>query len=223
MSVVSAIRDMIAKGFTVEQALLAAEVMEASLSGPKSNAQRQAEWRERQKAKRNENNESNENNENVTFVTASREIENAPTHAEPEPNITTYPTTSEANASSVKPPKAAKSAKPRSDRPGCISALTETVRSDLAEAIVEHREKIRKPMTVMAARLLARSLGAAPDPNAAAEMMIERGWQGYRPDWGRNDRAPPHRQAKRNTALDDLNDRAEGFFANVQHFPRIAG
>ena len=103
MGVVSAIRDMLAKGIPVEQALLAAEVMEASLSGPKSNAQRQAEWRAREKAKRNENNESNENNENVTFVTASREIENAPTHAEPEPNITTYPTTSEAKASSVEP------------------------------------------------------------------------------------------------------------------------
>lgn len=104
MSVVSAIRDMLAKGMPIEQALLAAEVMEASLSGPKSNAQRQAEWRERQKCKRNESNDRNENNENVTPVTVATYTEDAHVLAEPEPNITTTPPTSEAEASSVGAP-----------------------------------------------------------------------------------------------------------------------
>lgn len=35
--------------------------------------------------------------------------------------------------------------------------------------------------------------------------------------------APPHRQARRNTALDELNDIADRMFGNVQQFPRIAG
>lgn len=103
MSITAAIRDMLAKGFTIDQALIAAEVMEASIGGPKSNAQRQAEWRARQKAKRNESNESNENNEDVTVVTVEPEANARLTCAEPEPNKTTYPTTSEANASSVEP------------------------------------------------------------------------------------------------------------------------
>lgn len=36
-------------------------------------------------------------------------------------------------------------------------------------------------------------------------------------------RSPPPRQARRNTALDDLNDLTDRMFGNVQHFPRIAG
>lgn len=35
--------------------------------------------------------------------------------------------------------------------------------------------------------------------------------------------SPPFRQARRNTALDDLNDLSDRMFGNVQHSPRIAG
>ncbi len=100
-AVAQAIRGMMAAGFTLEQALLAIEKMdEAKRGSAKSNAERQAEFRARQKAARNA---VTSNESNVTSVTTSRDTQNAPTHAEPEPNITTYPTTSEANASSVEP------------------------------------------------------------------------------------------------------------------------
>lgn len=101
-----AIRGMMAAGFTLEQALVAIEKMdEAKRSTAKSNAERQAEFRARQKAARNA---VTSNESNVTPVTgvadgASRECNNPPPCAEPEPNKTTYPTTSEAKASSVEP------------------------------------------------------------------------------------------------------------------------
>ena len=100
-AVAQAIRGMMAAGFTLEQALLAIEKMdEAKRGSAKSNAERQAEFRARQKAARNA---VTSNESNVTSVTPSRDIQNAPTHAEPEPNKTSSPTTSEAIASSVEP------------------------------------------------------------------------------------------------------------------------
>ena len=57
-----------------------------------------------------------------------------------------------------------------------------------ASAVVDHRAKLRKPLTAYAARLLAGRLAKARDgPNAAADRMIERGWIGYRPEWDEND------------------------------------
>jgi hypothetical protein len=52
-----------------------------------------------------------------------------------------------------------------------------------AEAVVEHRQRLRKPLTPHAARLLAAKLARAPDPNAAADTMIANGWQGFEPEW----------------------------------------
>lgn len=158
--------------------------------------------------------------ETLPSVTASRDIQNPPTHAEPEPNKTTYPTTSEAKASSVEPPIVAK---PKSDRAGCIEALSAVLSPSRAIAVVEHRAKLRKPLTPHAAALLAKSLSQARDPDAAADEMIERGWQGWRSDWGRDSRAPPPRQAKRNSLLDGLDEIERRFAPNVQQFPRIAG
>ena len=219
MSVVSAIRDMLAKGMPVEQALLAAEIMEASLSGPKSNAQRQAEWRERQKAKRNENNESNENNENVTAVTASRENKTTPTHAEPEPNKTTSsPVQKDILTDIPKVPVA----KPKSADAMCVAELGKVLDPEHARAVVEHRNRLRKPMTARGAALLANSLSQAPDPNAAADEMIERGWQGWKADWGRS-HGPPGR-VRENSLLNGIEEFEQRFgTSNVQQFPRIAG
>lgn len=96
---------MMAAGLTREQmaALIKLELekeqakKEARRAG---NAERQRRFKER---KSNALPALADVTEALPSVTASREIENAPTHAEPEPNKTTYPTTSEANASSVEP------------------------------------------------------------------------------------------------------------------------
>ena len=49
--------------------------------------------------------------------------------------------------------------------------------------VLKHRQRLRKPLTDYAAKLLAKKLALCPDPNAAADMMIEKGWQSIEPSW----------------------------------------
>jgi hypothetical protein len=64
--------------------------------------------------------------------------------------------------------------------------LETVVSAETADAILRHRQAKRAPLTVRAAELLAGKLAACPDPTAAAELMIERGWQSVNVDWVRN-------------------------------------
>lgn len=52
-----------------------------------------------------------------------------------------------------------------------------------AEAVIEHRRKKRAPLTVRAAKMLAKKLAEWPDPNAAADAMLVAGWTGFEPEW----------------------------------------
>jgi uncharacterized protein YdaU (DUF1376 family) len=52
-----------------------------------------------------------------------------------------------------------------------------------ADGVVEHRQRLKKALTVRAARLLAAKFARCPDPNAAADAMISNGWQGFEPEW----------------------------------------
>ncbi len=61
--------------------------------------------------------------------------------------------------------------------------LQKVLDEERAKAVVEHRAKIKKPLTVHAAKLLAKRLGETPDPNLSADTMIERGWLGFKPEW----------------------------------------
>lgn len=64
-----------------------------------------------------------------------------------------------------------------------------------ALAIIEHRAvTIKKKLTPFAAKLLARRFSEWGDANAAAEMMIERCWQGFDPAWARNAARPAHQR-----------------------------
>lgn len=65
-----------------------------------------------------------------------------------------------------------------------VSALMAALDEEHAEAVVAHRRTtIKKPLTEFAAKLLAKKFAACADPNAAAEMMIEKCWQGFEPAW----------------------------------------
>lgn len=64
--------------------------------------------------------------------------------------------------------------------------LETVVSSEHADEVLKHRQRLRKPMTSFAAKLLANKLAKCPDPNAAAEMMIEKGWQSIEPGWVAN-------------------------------------
>lgn len=66
--------------------------------------------------------------------------------------------------------------------------------TERARAVVEHRQRIKRPMTVRAAQLLAKEFAKAPDPNVAADAMIANGWQGFEVAWLENrGRGPPLR------------------------------
>jgi hypothetical protein len=77
-------------------------------------------------------------------------------------------------------------------KPPCPRTILGSVVDDeRARAIVEHRTKLRKPLTAYAASKLAAKLAKCPDPNHAADEMIAHGWQGVRPEWLVNGKDPP--------------------------------
>jgi hypothetical protein len=67
--------------------------------------------------------------------------------------------------------------------------LLECLSAESADAVLAHRKAMRRPLTGRAAQLLAKGFTSTSDPNAAADLMIERGWQGFKPEWYDNERA----------------------------------
>lgn len=59
------------------------------------------------------------------------------------------------------------------------SELEKVLSPDLADAVIEHRQRLRKPLTARAAKLLAGKLRSDAD----AEAMIANGWTGFEPEW----------------------------------------
>lgn len=64
-----------------------------------------------------------------------------------------------------------------------LAALMTVLDEEHARAVVDHRKSKKCALTVFAARLLAKQFSLCPDPNAAAEEMILRGWQGFKAEW----------------------------------------
>jgi len=93
------------------------------------------------------------------------------------------------------------------------AALIPILGEDLAAAVVEHRQRIRKPLTVRAAEMLARRFEAYHDPPAGAEMMLARGWQGFEAKWMENDRrkgnTPNDRSDRKTEMARRLDDRSK--------------
>lgn len=87
---------------------------------------------------------------------------------------------------------------------------------DRAADILDHRRKLRKPLSIRASELLAKKFAEAPEtcglsPEDAADQMIVRGWQGFEPDWINNSsqngspRDPPRKgRYKRGRATDAI-------------------
>lgn len=63
------------------------------------------------------------------------------------------------------------------------AALEAVLDPSRSAAVLEHRQRLRKPLTAHAAKLLAGKFAQCPDPNAAADKMIGNGWQGFEPEW----------------------------------------
>ncbi|MGL4812398.1 MAG: hypothetical protein ACRCXM_11530, partial [Beijerinckiaceae bacterium] len=72
-------------------------------------------------------------------------------------------------------------------KPTPRTILLSVLTPNIADAVLEHRQKLRKPLTVLAAEGLVKGFQSTGDPNGAARMMVERGWQGFKLEWWEND------------------------------------
>jgi len=203
---------MLAAGLTVEQALIAVEAMEQAKDGGQSSAaRRQAAYRARQKAKAV--------TRDVTSITNVTTVTDASPLNDVEPNLVTV------EVSLNPPPPYSPPAPKKSERQDVLSAFDGMLTPDRAEAVVAHRSKLRKPLTVHAARLLAKQFAKAGDPNEAADTMIARGWQGYEPAWanGQRQNGPPGGSRKGTGFLDGLAELERIFPDERPSYPRLAG
>lgn len=175
MSLVAAIRQMIINGLSFEQALTAAEAIEAQMEVKTARQKRNARYYEarKQRLKTSELRRP----EVRRFKTPSVLIKT------PLARVEDNPTTTELSG------KGKNNTPPRLNGETPREALLECLSTDSADAVLAHRRALRRPLTVRAAQLLAKGFTATGDPNAAADMMIERGWQGFKPEWYDNERA----------------------------------
>lgn len=105
-----------------------------------------------------------------------------PQHHAPVPEPEPYISSETSSLRSAGAPDAAEKAKP--ERQLVMEELTAVVSQERAQAIVDHRKRIKAPLGAHAAKLLAKSLAKSQNPNSAADLMIERGWRGFDPSWG---------------------------------------
>lgn len=72
-----------------------------------------------------------------------------------------------------------------------LDELLTVLDEEHARAVIEHRKvTIKKPLTAHGAKLLARRLKEWGDANDAADIMIEKCWQGFDASWVRDRRRP---------------------------------
>lgn len=77
---------------------------------------------------------------------------------------------------------------PKAEKPSPRQILETVLTAEMAEAVIDHRRRKRADLGAVAAEGLAKAFDATGDPNAAARTMIERGWQGFKPEWFHKDR-----------------------------------
>lgn len=63
------------------------------------------------------------------------------------------------------------------------SILEAVLSPEIADGVIQHRMAMRKKLTPLAAKRLASKFAKWADPDEAAATMVERGWQGFEPEW----------------------------------------
>lgn len=166
----SVIDAMIASGCTAEQ--LGAAVKAAAAEAEVALAAKRAKAAEKKRRQRHPvlgTNGDIEGQAGTAGDNPSPKKETSPT----PPKEKTTPSQSEPNGSSKTPRQALE----------CV------LDAKHAADVLDHRQRIRKPLTLRAAELLAGQLAQWHDPNEAADAMILNGWQGFKPEYLHNQRA----------------------------------
>lgn len=187
--IAAAVRELLAAGVTGDALVLAIERMEDVASAPRElspGAVRTRRWRERHRASPNVTvtDVTSQASQGVTGDASSREHTRAGLETK----------TNNKNKEKQRTQDA---------RSACVSVLESVLDPDHARAVVEHRGRMGKgkDLTPYSARLLADRLRTCPDPNAAADEMIARGWLSIKAGWLREDRpstGPPGRPSNGN-------------------------
>jgi hypothetical protein len=179
MSVAAAIERMIAEGFTLKEAIKAAKIVEEELeAGPLLTA-RQARNRRYYQTRKRLNSDAlrrpQDASENVLKASETVLIKTPLARVEDNnPNL-------ELTGKKKNIRQERLNQTPRDTLLECLSP-------ENADGVLASRKAMRRPLTGRAAQLLAKGFLATADPNAAAEMMIARGWQGFKPEWFDNER-----------------------------------
>lgn len=183
------IEDMIAEGASPEMILVAVRAVERQ--------------EENALERRREADKARQARHRLSRDTTLRHVSHAPsrTHARVEEEPLTQ---------KIEPQESKKVSAPA--KPSPRERLESVLDADHAEAVIEHRQRLRKPLTERAAKMLATDLAKFPDPNAAADRMIGKGWLTIEADWpSAQQRAGP--MAKPNPGLSTVDALMEKFDA----------
>lgn len=112
---------------------------------------------------------------------------------------------------------------PKKDDPK--TTLLEVLSPEIADGVIEHRRAMKRPLTALAAKGLAKGFAATGQPDAAATMMVERGWQGFKVEWFENARAGPQSGGRANGMHEAMKNfvRKHGDFENDDEKRRAQG
>jgi hypothetical protein len=202
MAITSAIRDMIARGFTIEQALDAAEAFEDAMA-PKSTARqaRNARYYQNKKAtkaseKRLKASETSNSDDSV--------LNQTPPHARVEDNLQTKNITGE---------KENKKAASLSDLAAFKADLERDATAEQVDAFAKHRRAKNGQNSAYAATLFRRDAQACGlSVSQAIDTAISRGWLTVKPEYlaGRQQRSTAPPEASRQTYNDILDAIKQG-------------
>lgn len=100
--------------------------------------------------------------------------------------------------------------------------LENVLTPEMADAVIDHRRRKRADLGVVAAEGLAKGFLATGDPERAARMMIERGWQGFKPEWffrDADDGKQNHNQGRNGRQRGGIVDLAAGYLGVSPEWP----
>lgn len=95
----------------------------------------------------------------------------------------------------AKPPRKGRDGSPRAE----LEAVVDSMR---AQALLDHRQAKGAKLTAYAAKLLAAELAKCDDPGAAVDLIILKGWQGFKASWYEKERAGQYQPGRPMTAMD---------------------